>query len=282
MFTPHAFKTVAHGVPSVFVTETAIRKMWVITSMFPKEIGWLTTVTMDEAGDLTIHDVYLVKHKLATSATCELDGQDIGRLMNDLMREDMINEVDPMSAEWRGDKLVGWFHSHHTMGTSPSGQDNSQFDEFMAGGADWFLRGIVNKQGQMTLDVKYKCGLKVTDLSWQILWEHPQEMLDQIEAQIKEYVPPSVQTSYTPTKYSGKGYNPPAYKGTQPINGAAPNKPATPPISQPANQPSTPPVGKTVGEYLRESVEQGLPPVGKPKDDQTVMLGVLGDKEGAK
>lgn len=55
------------------------------------------------------------------------------------------------------------------MGVGPSAQDETQFDQLANTAPEFYLRGIVNKNGDAKFDVIFpKMNVKITDLPWEV------------------------------------------------------------------------------------------------------------------
>lgn len=92
-----------------------------------------------------------------------------------------------------------WGHSHVKMATSPSGQDEKQFEELAKNSDDFFIRIITNKTGSLRLDfwdkttnVTYNC----------VQWLEERQKLINDEAIKKEINEKVSKITYTQTKYT--------------------------------------------------------------------------------
>jgi hypothetical protein len=89
-----------------------------------------------------VREIFYPKHQLANAGTCEISTEG---------ESDMINWVCDKRSEDDLGKIKLWGHSHHTMGTSPSGQDESQAIDRMISRQSYVIRAICNKSGEMSL-----------------------------------------------------------------------------------------------------------------------------------
>ena len=108
-----------------------------------EEVGWYCIVETDTAtNSIHIVDVVYPKQVLANAATCEFDEGDVVELA-------MMKPGGPSNIE----KIRFWGHSHHTMGVSPSSQDDKQAEVLASrsGETGLFIRGIFNKMGSVGL-----------------------------------------------------------------------------------------------------------------------------------
>lgn len=113
---------------------------------YDKEISWLGLVERTGRFSFELKEVYLVKQN-CSAATTEMDPQDLIRLDAELSS---LNILSKKSQETKG--LYFWGHSHHNMGTSPSGQDNTQFKALSAA-SPYFFRQIANKRGDNNMSL---------------------------------------------------------------------------------------------------------------------------------
>ena len=119
-----------------------------------------------------------------------------------------ILDSDAVNGITEVNKLRFWGHSHHTMGTSPSGQDNEQAEEFMKNGCDFFVRGIVNKHGKMEFTLYMASGIKMSDVPWAIYSPISERNRDKWKDDIKNLV---TEKKYDTYNYRGEEY--PYYNG---------------------------------------------------------------------
>jgi len=202
-FNPHGFDTKVEfeKIPHIFLTHQAYSDMAVLVDEVDKEVGWLGTARIISDGFL-IDEIFLVKQEVA-STTTELDEDGIAELGVELLgsREDGMDVVN---------SIRFWGHSHVNMGTSPSGQDESQMNLFKQNNCDWFIRGIANKKGRIQFSVFYfKFGIQYHDVPWSIYQEVDQSRREDWKKQIEDKVSEmSVVTSYNygSNYYQGRGH----------------------------------------------------------------------------
>ena len=123
--------------PFIYATIKAMHKMRYYIDHTDMEIGWLGYVTKLDKDTYLIEDVFLLKQKVH-SATTEIDPDALASLATNLIKQG--NEGIALY-----NKIRMWGHSHVNMGTSPSGQDDNQMDEFAT--SDFYIRLIGNKSG---------------------------------------------------------------------------------------------------------------------------------------
>jgi len=127
--------------PDVFITPGAYLKVRALVDLCDKEVGWMGSV--ENAGDeYTIYDIHMFAQEVHAAET-DIDATSIGKVAHDLIQEGKLKEVNEMHF---------WGHSHVNMGVSPSAQDVDQAYEFEGNGVKYFICGIFNKKGEMTID----------------------------------------------------------------------------------------------------------------------------------
>ena len=185
-FAPHLFRnaiTYNRSIPKILITREAYEKMYHYVDCWDKEIAWLGSVAILPSGDYLIEEVFLPKQEV-NAATCELTPEGLTELALELIatRGETVG-VDIVN------RLNFWGHSHHTMGTSPSGQDDTQLRNFIGPGKDWFIRGIFNKDGRAEFTILINSlGIMINDLEWSIFNPAPVSDRTAIETEIKDKV----------------------------------------------------------------------------------------------
>ena len=157
--------------PTVFITPLALAKIQYIVDKVTMEVGWMGYVDRDEVTNdkgevtevrLTITDI-LIPSQEANFSTCELQEEGFDDIL-----QDMLKEYGNEEGIERWNKLHYWGHSHHTMGVSPSSQDNSEILTFER--RSWYLRSINNKRGEIKLDYyDFETNTKFEDLQWTVV-----------------------------------------------------------------------------------------------------------------
>ena len=176
--------------PEVRVAPLAYAKMQEIIAQCDMEVGWLGEV--EKHGDIwLVTDIHLFQQEV-NATTCEIDEEDLSNFGTELLKE-------PDGVP-RWNRLALWGHSHVDMGVSPSGQDNSQMEEFAK--SPWFLRVIGNKKGAFRYDLyDFARGILFEDIEWALDVELP-IVGDVIGEELKAKVKKKVYT--TTTKWTPK------------------------------------------------------------------------------
>lgn len=191
-FLPHEFSSrveLVAGLPRILVSREAYEDMFVLVDECPEEVGWLGTVSR-VGNDFLIGEVFLFDQEVH-GTTCELTPGGLAEFVGELLS----SRPDGMEV---ANSIRFWGHSHHTMGTSPSGQDESQLRELAASCGDFFVRGILNKAGRIEFTIVLaSIGVVIRDAGWE-LWE-PQadearraRWQQEIAAKVREKVAPVI------------------------------------------------------------------------------------------
>jgi len=198
--------------PKVVISKKA--DLWIRTLIeeHNEEIGFFGIVdetVVDEVTIYTVREIFYPKHQLVTSATCEISPQG-----------------EAAMAEWvmdnRCDEDVGriklWGHSHHTMGTSPSTQDESQAIERMNQKESYIIRVICNKSGDMSLSFyDYERLLRFDDVQFEVETDPEEQKVRGKVLELKKINIPARTTTVTTTpKAGGHQHSSGVFRGTPP------------------------------------------------------------------
>jgi hypothetical protein len=102
--------------------------------------------------------------------------------------------------------------SHVRMGTSPSGQDDTQMEDFSKD-VDWFIRGIFNKDGRAEFSIWfYKQGIAYNDVQWCINYGDSTAWEKEILEHYTDYVDKKFYTTaYPKSSYLAHGGASPSF-----------------------------------------------------------------------
>ena len=144
--------------PKIYITTEAYCKMRKLVDDTRTEIGWYGTVTKVPGLDSTyvIEDILVYPQKV-TGATCEQDESKMFEFEMSLTTEQVNTK-----------RFHG--HSHVNMGVTPSGVDESFYQDILTQVNDYFIICITNKSNQYTVrfyDVQNN--ILYTDLKLEIL-----------------------------------------------------------------------------------------------------------------
>ena len=195
----HHFETkikVINGLPRVLVTREAYWDMCcIVAESGSNEVGWLGTVRV-VGNDYVIEKIFLPKQKVH-GATCEITPEGISELSTQLLSQENGMEIC--------NSIRFWGHVHPGNSTSPSGQDDDQMKVFADSCQDFFVRGILGKEGRMEFTIFiYEKNLVFLDAPWAIR-EDEEELTarrkawhDQVSTNVGSF-------TYTQTTYTNVG-----------------------------------------------------------------------------
>ena len=177
-FFPHEFQPVIESfgsLPQVVIMKEAYDVMRHYVDLAEEEVGWLGTCVR-EGNTYIIQEVFLFKQNVSSSRT-EISTDGLAEISSEIMkRPDGMRVMN---------NLRFWGHSHHTMGTSPSGQDDQQMRDFSEQEMPWALRGIFNKLGRAEFTLfLYDAGYVIRDIEWELRDPAQESMLARIRAEM--------------------------------------------------------------------------------------------------
>lgn len=168
-------------IPDIFISLIALTKMWSYIDIESREIGWLGTVERNEDSYI-IKDVFLFNQEVSATTT-EIQEDGLASFTVETMKQHSREEGMKIM-----NSLRFWGHSHVTMGTSPSGQDETQLDNFMKD-CDWFIRGIGNKHGRLEFTIYDNLqGIVFKDVPWTEEMVAYPDIRESIRAEIEQKV----------------------------------------------------------------------------------------------
>lgn len=185
-------------VPTIFVSQRALTKMYYYVDMASTEIGWLGTVSEVEGGYL-IEDTFLVEQTVdMTETEMTIDG--LAELGTRLLGEGR-------DAEYA--KIRLWGHSHVNMGVSPSGTDEQTMVQLKGDDTPWFIRVIANKRGDMKFWVyRYDKDLEFHDCAWEVYNPVDTSLRDEIAVEFEAKVKRTARTGTVTYVNGHKVYGP--------------------------------------------------------------------------
>jgi len=127
-------------IPAVYYTPEVWAVITLAVQHCTKEVGWLGMVTKLDNGDYLIDKIYIPEQTVSGAET------DISADAMAALAAEIFAEGDDPS------RLKYWGHSHVNMGVGPSGQDETQVEEYLDSHSV-FLRGIYNKRGESKVDI---------------------------------------------------------------------------------------------------------------------------------
>jgi len=159
--------------PGILFTLKALKWIRAMVEEHSGEVGFMGVVE-EIGGKYVISEIFYPKHCLATSATCEIAPEGMTGIAQKLIEQDRVDDIG---------KVRFWGHSHHTMGTSPSGQDDSQALEMMNSSGAYLIRAICTKNGEMSVSFfDHGRQLKFENVKWKVLVDYDSIMIGVINA----------------------------------------------------------------------------------------------------
>lgn len=172
MFKQHEFKASFLGVPTIQIREDVLQDMWHVTDIVQMEVGWFCTVKDLGENKFLLDGLYLPAQD-CHGTTSEITPAGEAKMMNDIMNDEQAAGIEPGNPAHKLNRLDAWFHSHVEMETFPSSQDLDQMEKYRATGRPYFIRGIVNKKGKISLAFydSRSClkGFRVEECPWEIV-----------------------------------------------------------------------------------------------------------------
>jgi hypothetical protein len=145
--------------PEVLFTPSALKWIKAMVECHDGEVGFLGLV--NEIGhSYVITEIFYPKHCLVSSATCEIAPEGEVEIAQKLIDENRVDDVA---------RVRFWGHSHHTMGTSPSAQDDTQAVEKMNNNGAYFIRAICNRDGELSVSFfDHARQIKFENIKWAV------------------------------------------------------------------------------------------------------------------
>ncbi len=146
--------------PNIIFGTRALKWIAALVDLHTHEVGFYAAVDKREEGTYFIRDVFYPKHSEAHGATCEISPEG---------ETDMINWLCDNGKEEDIEKIRLWGHSHHTMDTGPSKQDEDQAMERMKDTQSFLIRVICNKDGEMACSFfDYENQIRFDHIKWTV------------------------------------------------------------------------------------------------------------------
>lgn len=116
--------------PKLYLEYELLQQIKYIVKIAPKEAQWFHRLTVDADGDFCLQDMF-IPEQVCSSVEVDTDSMMMMRFYKELVTKHGAEETNKILSE-----LNCWCHSHHNMGTSPSGQDVKQFGELVKASLD--------------------------------------------------------------------------------------------------------------------------------------------------
>ena len=163
--------------PKISININAMNKMKEYVRQSDLEIGWLGT-SRRVGNVFYIDDVFLFRQEVHATTT-EITTEGLNEFAMDLLYEENGVEI------WNNMKV--WGHSHVTMPTTPSGQDDKQIEVFAENAEDFFIRIIANKSGDFRIDLyDFTTGVIYEKLPYEISYGADTDIIESLYKKIAE------------------------------------------------------------------------------------------------
>jgi len=164
--------------PTIIFGTTALKWIKALVEVHSDEVGFFGIVDKRPNNTYFIRDIFYPKHQEANGGTCEISPEGEAIMANWLIDHGKIDDCQ---------KVRFWGHSHHNMGVSPSGQDESQSIEKIDQIKANFVRAICNKKGEMSISFyDYNNQVRFDQIKWGIEDDTSPEIMNQKAQKIIE------------------------------------------------------------------------------------------------
>lgn len=179
--------------PELIISRLAYSKIMTFTKLVSTEIEGLGIVEQISNEEFYIEDIYLF-NQIVSGAQCE-------------PKDDMalIDLCERLRKEGKkSSQLKCWWHSHNSMGTSPSSTDKATAKNFASD--DFFIWFITNHQGDFNAKINIYKPVEMVFSDVPVFVKDigvNQEFIDSCKEEIKKYV---LEETYQTTTYPKQGY----------------------------------------------------------------------------
>lgn len=140
--------------PTVYLDRQSYEDMVMVANATRDEVAWFCQVTEFPDDVFLIHDVF-VPHQESSGATVEIQPDILASFAEEYLDKYGIEGFN---------RLHCWGHSHHTMGVTPSSQDQSTVDKLCDAIGQRFFAIRTNHRGDIEVDVAYPNGITLEDV----------------------------------------------------------------------------------------------------------------------
>lgn len=165
--------------PRILIDADVYREMKALVSECDKEIGWLCLSREVFGVGYEIYELIPVKQEI-TACTTDLNEKGLQEVYESFVANGRAEELN---------NIRFWGHSHVNMNPTPSGTDEDTFNEYISDCKDYFIRFIMNKKGNYSLDLAvYNEGLIYTDLKFELIYSGDElELMENVNKLREEY-----------------------------------------------------------------------------------------------
>lgn len=165
--------------PRVLIDADVYREMKALVSECDKEIGWLCLSRKVFGVGYEVYELIPVKQEI-TACTTDLNEKGLQEVYESFVANGRAEELN---------NIRFWGHSHVNMNPTPSGTDEDTFNEYINDCKDYFIRFILNKKGNYSLDLAdYNEGLIYTDLKYELIYSGDElKLMENVNKLREEY-----------------------------------------------------------------------------------------------
>ncbi len=116
--------------PKLYLEYELLQQIKYIVKIAPKEAQWFHRLTIDADGDFVLNNMF-IPEQICSNVEVDTDSSMMIKFYRELVEKHGAEETNNILSE-----LNCWCHSHHNMGTNPSGQDVKQFGELIKASID--------------------------------------------------------------------------------------------------------------------------------------------------
>jgi hypothetical protein len=171
--------------PRVVFTHEAMEKQRHLVDLCEVEVGWLGTVERD-GNVFTVTEIHVFDQEVS-AATTNLDASALSEYGAKLMEEERFDDIE---------RIRYWGHSHHNMGTSPSGQDERTLLNTF-GDCDYAIRAILNKRGRVEISICFfDKDIRFDDVPWSVQTPSSDPIRQDMQKELDEKVSRTARIGY--------------------------------------------------------------------------------------
>lgn len=185
--------------PNIKVSKNAVKWLTALADMHDHEIGVFGCVEEVGENSYLIRDIFYPKHCEANAGTCEISPEGETLMAEWLMSHGREADLG---------KVKFWGHSHHTMDVFASGQDENQAMERMERTQSYFIRGIFNKEGKLSISFfDYARKLRFDHIKWETDVDEEEKIIRDKIAELKKVNLPTIKVTYPSTFVNSSNYD---------------------------------------------------------------------------
>lgn len=170
--TVEKLQKITKNTPKIVITHDCIDLMNELVAGCSDEIGWLCLSKKEDEDTYLIYDVMMCDQEVQPAYVELLEDS-----LSDVYTELLKNRPEEVN------NCRVWVHSHVNMSPSASGTDDQTFEEYYSECDDYFIRLIMNKKGEYSLDLAdIEEGVMYRNLTYYIRYDELMgDLLDKLD-----------------------------------------------------------------------------------------------------